>query len=208
MNPTVCIPSATKNGPAMAMVAPVGSGQGGCTNHECAEKSAFAGFVSAVFGTKTHCKPSGASPGVELPVVDGPNPFRPAASLIPSRMARLSTSYEIQMDAIKATNKMAISNSAARCISTSKSCTLSSPSSNKFDDCGSSQSAIARNAHQWRAIGDFLEIQQLALLGLSRVVVRDTQGGGGPGAQRPDASGLREASPMVITGISTLKLTA
>lgn len=197
MIPSLRTPPVYKKGAAFAMVARAASGSVECTTHEWAEKSLCAVCSVESLSTNIHLKPSGAV-GCDCLGLCPLKPVRPAASLIPSRIARLSTSYEIQIEAINAMNKTAISNTAARAIMTSKFC-MSGPLLNGVSDCDSA-AQVPRNAHQWRAIGDFLEVQQLALLGLSRVAVRETQAGGGPGAQRPDASGLREANPVGNTG--------
>lgn len=84
-------------------------------NYVCAEKSF--GLSAGSHSTKTHLKPSGA---VGCSAFAGVDHRCGAASLMPSRIARLSTSYVIQIDAIKKMNNTASSSIAALCSSISK----------------------------------------------------------------------------------------
>lgn len=63
---------------------------------------------------------------------------------------------------------------------------------------------VHRNAGPWHAIAEFLDAQHLASFGLRRLSVAESEAraSGGRQAKRADA-GLRIASPMVITGITT-----
>lgn len=85
--------------------------------HDLAEK--FIGTVSGVSSvlTRTHLNPCGAA-GVA--VVGGLNRRPSIASLIPSLMARLSISYDTQIDAMIKIKKSVSSNRAARCAMASK----------------------------------------------------------------------------------------
>ena len=61
-------------------------------------------------------------------------------------------------------------------------------------------SCVARNAHQWRAVADFLDIQFLSSLGLRRVSEEEREARRGPAC-----GGVpRVAHPVGNTGITLL----
>lgn len=64
------------------------------------------------------------------------------------------------------------------------------------------QSAVPRNAHQWRAIGDFLDTQWLASLGLRRLSSAESEARRGPAC----GVGPRVSAPDGNHGDNTLKL--
>jgi hypothetical protein len=126
----------------------------------------------------------------------GLNQFLPMASFMPSRTAALMTRYATQSEiaAPKSASERSKRNPAAI---DSSICYLNGLYSMTLQ-IGPCQ----RNAHQWRQVADFLDVQWLASLGLRRLSLAESEA-----RRQGPACGMapqREALPVGNTGITSL----